>query len=714
MLTPNNDVRFLLSRRAFIERTSLLVAASVAQSSIGAAQPASGEAQSVLILGDSRVHRTARAELALAFAENPFAARVVVGLAKEVRALGDSHRPPDLGAVSTRDDAYIVALSNRTLWVIGSTPRGMLQAVVALREAILARVTISDGFRLAGALQLRERIFHPRFSGWPGERADVRYIAQLGATHCLVANDWSGNRRSLQGYVTSPHFPNAVDAEEVKANHAGLRRLLDDCADFGLGANLWLTELPCQGGPWRPSAKREEFLSRFNPEVLSDSGTYEGQVLCFGHPKVRALYMDLLARFFADFPEIETIFVFGRDSGGEFCDPESCPRCRGMSLFAQRDRLLRFLCEEGSRVRPGLRVLTTGWMWDRDGAEFLERQAALPSNCGLYQAAQKDGWQCERQAHRFLKAARQACERRGQTFIGYDNLHWGDDSVHGIGDIQDFPLGIAAKLKRWHTLRADGVFDHWGGGGEDLSSNSIACREFFLNPTADPEAICRQIALRQFGDQAGELVFQAWRAIERAHVHLSGACTWAPEQWPMWYQSRERAPIPGQFPTEKLRSSQLAPREDEAIVYNPADFAEALCLVGYAWRRAAPEFAGAVRLLREAENLAENSPLFYSHWWNGDASTPTARAHIRRQSLYAESLGFAGREIGLQFELHALWERSGLDAHAYRRDAESLLKEDAAACRTAAAYFATLGKPKNWVAQYSAKARAIERYLSAE
>jgi hypothetical protein len=239
------------------------------------------------------------------------------------------------------------------LFVLGSTPRGLLQAVYALGDALAGGATLTAGFHRHGALHFRERIFHSRFAPWPGERADVRFIGRLGATHCLVSHDWQGSRRSLQGYVTSPVFPRAVDPAEVAANHAGLRRLLDDCNDHGLGAMLWLTELPCQGGPWIPEAQRAEFLTRFPAEVLSDSGTYEGQVLCFSHPQVQEFYRDLLARFFADFPEIETLFLFGLDSSGEFCAPETCPRCRGLSRFAQRDRLVCFMVEEGRKVRPG-------------------------------------------------------------------------------------------------------------------------------------------------------------------------------------------------------------------------------------------------------------------------------------------------------------------------------------------------------------------------
>ena len=660
-----------------------------------------------------RVLRTAHSELALALAGRPAPARIVLGL------LDDTPTAQPLvaqGLIRLHEapaglDAFAVLGHAGMLFVLGTTPRGLLYAVFALREALAAGEPLADGLHCEGTFHFSQRIFHARFSPWPGERADVRFIAHLGASHCLVSHDWQGSRRSLQGYVTSPVFPDAVPPAEVAANHAGLRRLLDDCADYGLGAMLWLTELPCQGGPWVPERERRQFLTRYPAEVLSDSGTYEGQVLCFSHPRVQEFYRDLLNRFYADFAEIETLFLFGQDSGGEFCDPEKCPRCRGLSRIAQRDRLVCFLVNEGRKVRPGLRVLTTGWGWDGDAAEFLRRQAALPAASGVYLAAQKDGWQCERQSHEFLAATRRVCRERGQTFIGYDDFHWGDDSVHGLGDIQDFPLGIGAKLRRWHALEADGVFDHWGNANEDIWSNSVACREFFLNPLANPVAVSRRIAHRQFGEIAGESAFAAWEELERAHERLSSACTWPPLQWPMWYGGRTAPPIPDASTLDELRRTQLAPRLAGDFIYNPPNFSTALQAVADAWNDAFPLYIEAAIYLTKAEALADDTPVFYHFWWNGAASPPTRRDHLRRQRLHVKSMAHAGREIGLQFGLYALWEKTGRDQNAYRAKARTLLVEDVDACRVAANFFGSLGKPKDWADLYVMKAKRIEAFL---
>lgn len=676
--------------------------------------------------GDSRVHRTALAELALVLGlPGPGALRRVPradGAAVHLALLEESEPIRELcriGRIGLADtdpagDGFAVARAGRTLCLAGRTPRGLLQSVYELQETLAERSRVPPDILREGVFRIPLRVFHPRFDGWPGSRADVRFIGRLGASHCLVSHDWQGDRRSLQGYVTSPLFPDAVPSGRVAANRAGLRALLDDCTDHGLESALWLTELPCQGGPWVAEADRRAFLARYPAECLSDSGTYEGKVLCFGHPRIRTFYRDLLRRFFREFPEISLLFVFGLDSGGEFCDPSSCPRCRGLSRMDQRDRFLRFLLEEGRAARPGLRVLTTNWGWDRDPAAFLRAQARLPSGVGLYCAAQRDGWQCERQAHDILRAARGVCRKRGQLFLGYDDLQWGDDTVHGLRDIQDYPFGVAAKLRRWHDLGADGVFDHWGTWPEDAGTNAASCRAFLQRPHADPLPVCRDLAVRRFGRAAAPHVLEAWGALEAAHAALSPACTWSPLQWPGWYRGRSEHPIPGAMEAqlEKLSQRAESPKPSGTFVYNGGDLAARLQAVSDAWRSAWPRYREAAAAMRRAVRAADGTPVDRAHWWIGRGEAPKRRDHLRRQLLYIEANGVVGREIGLHFGLLALYEREGRDADRWLRASSPLLREDAAACLAAARFLARLSLPpgspvRAWPALYRAKAKAL-------
>jgi hypothetical protein len=620
-------------------------------------------------------------------------------------------------------DAFEALRLGAVLYLLGSTPRGLLQAVYALDEQLVFNKQVPSDWYASGVFRIGQRHFHPRFDSWPGERADIRYLSRLGASHCLISHDWQGSLRSFQGYVTSPIFPNAVPPEEVARNSAGLRQLIENCHDYGLDLALWITELPCQGGPWMPEPVRRAWLDQFSPEVLSDSGTYQGKVLCFSHPKVQAFYRDVLHLFFEEFPEIGTIYLFGMDSGGEGCDPESCPRCRGMSKFEQRDRLIRFLIEQGGKARPGLRVLTTGWHWESKPGEFLERQARLPAQSGVYLAAESDGWQVERQNHAFLRRVRSVCRERGQLFIGYDDFHLGDDATHLWGfDLQDFPLGIGAKLARWHDLEADGVFDHWGAFHEMIPSNSMACREFFLNPLADPVAVCRRLALRQYGPVAGERAFSAWESIEQAHRILSNCATWAPRQWPNWYLQRSKPPLPDTFLEKPGHDAEpLVAKEAVGFTFNGGTAADCLAAVSEGWRLAVPFLGTAVGRLTEAAAAADDEPVGYAFWWNGKAKAPGRREHLVRHKIYVEYLMLLGREIGLHFGLQARFEALGRNAKAYLAESREALAQDRDACLDIVAFIDRLladypdsPAQRGWRDDYALKAKRIQGHLDQE
>lgn len=687
--------------------------------------------------GDSRIHRTALEELGRALGVQAGSSLSVSRSTESpvgsihLALLDESPVCRELvkeGLINLHNqepgtDAFAVVEYKGALILTGTTPRGLLHAVYWIADRLALAKGIPDGVKVEEAFQIPRRIFHPRIDCWPGERADIRYLSHIGATHCLVDHDWQGALRNFQGYVTSPIFPNAVDPATVATQHDNLRRLLEDCADYGLEPCLWLTELPCQGGPWVPEPQRQEFLKRFPSDVLSDSGSYEGRVLCFSHPLVQDYYRDVIKRFFAEFPEFGILFVFGLDSGGRFCSPVTCPRCKGISLFDQRDRFLAFLMEEAGKVRPGLQVLTTGWEWDHDPAAFLEHQRRLPEGCGVYLAAERDGWQAERQSHDFLRDVRKTCGDRNQLFIGYDDFHWGDDTVHGLRDIQDFPLGIGAKIRRWRQLAVDGVFDHWGTWSEDVSSNSIACRAFFLNPQADPDTVVRELACDQFGGAAGPHVFAAWQALERGHAILSNACTWCPGQWPGWYIGRKSLPIPdgfamvvaGKDSNWRMGGEMLKP--NGAFPYNAGTLGDLLQAVSEAWYLASPHYQTAISAMKSALESASDSPVGYAHWWSGNQPVPTRREHIRRQMLYLESMAVIGREIGLHFGLFALYEKSSRDAAQFRQAAADLLRADQAACLAVAGFLENLGDgcPANiklWTGVYRGKAQGIARYLT--
>jgi hypothetical protein len=132
--------------------------------------------------------------------------------------------------------------------------------------------------------------------------------------------------------------------------------------------------------------------------------------------------------------------------------------------------------------------------------------------------------------------------------------------------------------------------------------------------------------------------------------------------------------------------SGLPPKQAGPITYNGGSLADQLQGVSDAWRKAFPHYEKAIALMHQAFEHADDGPLFYAFWWSG-SDTPTRREHIRRQTLYLESMAYCGCEIGLHFGLQAQYERVDGDPERYREQAAALLMEDAAACLAAASFF---------------------------
>jgi hypothetical protein len=238
-----------------------------------------------------------------------------------------------------------------------------------------------------------------------------------------------------------------------------------------------------------------------------------------------------------------------------------------------------------------------------------------------------------------------------------------------------------------------------------------------MNPLADPEAVCADIALKQFGPKAGPLVFKAWQSLERAHAILSNNCTWCPGQWPNWYSGTDYAPIPEQFAGKGVGEG-LRPKQAGPITYNPSSLTDQLQGVSDAWRLAYPHYAKAADYMAQALVKADDKPLFFRYWWSGEGS-PSQREHIRRQKIYLASMGLFGREIGIHFGLQAIYEQTKGDQEKYRREAAPLLAEDAKACKAVADYYELLKNAKDirydhgYVEKYRKKASEIEEYIGS-
>jgi len=616
--------------------------------------------------------------------------------------LHTQHIPRDI-------DGYELRLVDGSLIVAGANTRAVHYGIHRVEEVIREGGGIPAGFHETAWPAFSSRVFHPRRWTFDYKPEDFRFLSRMGANVAHLTHDWL-EEKFFHSFARSAVFPKIIEPERLDLNRRKLRMYIEQAKDYGLRVYMWICELPCQGGPWVPETTRQHFLDLFPPEALSASGTYQGKVLCFSNPLVQEHYRQLVQDFFAEFPEVEGILLFGMDSSATLCDPKLCPRCAELLRIDQRDRLIRFLVEEGRRYRPDLTVFTTNWYWDGWPAQFLEHQARLPRGSGVYCTSHTEAWSCDRHVSDMLAEARRITKRRGQVFLGYDILLSGDDTFMAAGGLLDFPLGVAAKMRRWGMLQADGVFDQWGTAPELHPANALMLRVTMWNPNADPEALARKIAVRLYGKAAAEEVCSAWREIEAADRILSeNIVFWLPQR-PAWFPI-EIPPTPDGLAklAEEQRQHEIdigaQPPEGRPIVavsrpnikagpvtYNQGEWSELAAQVGEAYGKVSGHLQCALNHMEAAptRQLAVQVPLL--------------RVHVA-----------FSREMGYFFSAASAYARHQDSEYraALRASAKTLPGLIAALRGARGNVYSNQKQLETWIHHAQARCKAIQDFLSA-
>jgi hypothetical protein len=540
-------------------------------------------------------------------------------------------------------DAYELAVVDGCVVVNGASARAVLYGVYELQDVIMEHGGVSADLRRRAAPALRLRLLHPRVRGGfdAYRRSDFEFLARCGGNVAHLSHDWMGEKTLFQ-FVPCPDFPRAVDAQYLESRRKHLRQYLDWCNEYGLDAALWLCEIPCQGGPWTPEAARQAYLEHFPAECLSETGTYQGKVLCLAHPTVERAYRRMARQFFTDFPEIKLMLVFTLDSNGELCDPARCPRHQGVSKLTQYNRLLTLLQEEGRAVRADVHVVSIGWGWTfRGDPAYLAQQAALPAGMGLTSPPDGEAWSFDRKRTDALAAYRDTTRQHGQLFLGYDIFLWGDDTVMPQTNLYDFPLGVAQKLRRWNALGVDGVFDQWGTQAEYVQGNAVALRELTFHPEwaelGNIDAWAESLAVRRFGRAAAADVLAAWREIEAAQQIQSDHAYYWHHLRPSWAGPTLDCPLTVDALLKvELRGGE-PPKPCGALDYAPLrdDIARAKAL-GPALTQAADHFQQALTHLQRAlDTVPADQRSALDHWYAPEQGAP---ARLSSRQLLEEQI----------------------------------------------------------------------------
>jgi len=582
--------------------------------------------------------------------KEPFATgAILLGTTADTQSLAAWAKEGRLSVTASEQvgDAYEIVVLDGVIVVNGANARAVLYGAFELEDVIAENGGVPENFVSSAKPSLNHRLLHPRVQGgFHGYRqSDFEFIARCGANVAHVTHDWM-REKTLFSYVPSTAFPNVTEATALERNRGSLRTYLDWCQLYGLSGAMWLCEIPCQGGPWTPEPVRHAFLDHFPPDCLSDTGTYQGRLPCLAHPQVEQEYRRMVRQFLTDFPGISMFLIFTGDSNGELCDPRTCPRHEGISKLTQYNRLLALIAEEGRTIRPDFQVFSVAWSWKfRSEADYFPQQAALPIGASLTMPPDGEAWSFDRKTTDLLIKARELTRERGQTFLGYDILLWGDDTVFGhikdsrlpaglgITKLYDFPLGIAAKLRRWQSLGADGFFDQWGTMAEYIPCNGVALRDLVFHPENNEavklDAWAQSLATRRFGPAAARQVLAAWKEIEVAQQIQSDHTSFWHHLRPAWSAPVLQCPLA----LEPLKACELTHNGHSSAEpskphgshdYSPSRDSVA-CAQNLApvLRDASRHFSNALAHLQSAaQQVPDDARCSLDHWYQPDPGAP--------------------------------------------------------------------------------------------
>ena len=533
-------------------------------------------------------------------------------------------------------DAWSIVRDGGTTYLLGSSPRGVMQAAW---ELILASGDQACWRERHGEFAFRYRI-HAAFNNGAISVADnpaalrdaMRYLSFSGASHVAPVCDWAGDaNKSFFNYVDSEIFPKAASAgapgtpQDRAARRRRLRAVVDAAKDYGLGVLFETILMPADtvyGKADAAEACKHYMTEHFGADVLGYMGAYQPWGLCISHPKVRAFYREVTAKFLAAFPEIELIHSITLDAGGDFCELGKCARCGGMTKAEQLDRALTLLYAAATNANPRVKVVKSGFDWERNrhyGDGFVDRQAALPAGIGYSAAAVTDPASYDRQCHGRLLHARDVTARAGQLFIGREAFYRFDNECQAIRDlVEDYPLGMYEKVARWANVGADGYYDVRGRANGEIYLNGLFLRDALQHPYDDGVAFAARTGERLFG-RADKAIAPVWMKLNEAQRILSSTFAFPSAsrvtQYFPWAMDRMVTPLPGEG---KFASpDKLGWYAGEELPFAAANgwehfggtYPERLVAAGRSMREAAKLLAAAAAELPTAEGGDAEAPI---------------------------------------------------------------------------------------------------------
>ena len=440
---------------------------------------------------------------------------------KAIKEYGDSGELK-IRDVFPKDDGFHLKRIGEDVAIAGANPRGVLYGVHALEDFILTgankNIDIKKDpyYRKRGSgLFYTDVIFNAELEVFPEEKAV--YLSRLGINQ-LTDQGIGGH---FNKFVKSDVFPFQMTPEVEFQDR--LKDMSALCRKYGIDVYLFLVEPALVKVPGGFETYPKEAFGTVRPPWGGDENGLN-RTLCVSSPITQEYLRGMMKKLVREFPDVSGVNLYNLDVGSWICTPELCDRCKTICTdsppnefnpWETQAKLVTLLAEAAHEENPDFDFRFWG-STHYHGERFDKMIHSAQGFDGLISS-----WTGGDRTIMVPDAAepdftfilsQKICEERAIPFYmtcEFNNLEVVPKSL-------PFPFHVCDALKKYKQWDVKNLTEIFGIAPEHNSINAIVMKEFQWNPDQNPEDFLADLALRQFGDSAGKLVYRSWEEMEKA------------------------------------------------------------------------------------------------------------------------------------------------------------------------------------------------------
>lgn len=427
--------------------------------------------------------------------------------------------------ISTEDDGFHLKRAGGDIAVAAANPRGVLYGVYAFEDSITAgaRGPLDDrraprfGKRGSGPLYLS--LFSRYINILTEDLSDEKaaYLSRL--TINQVTSQGIGDH--LQQLVTSDVFPFLPPPDPDMQRK--IRSMSAVCRKYGMDHYLWFSE---------PYLRKDAgILAQYPREALGKvrrpwGGGPDGMdtTLCVNSAMVREHLRSSMRKLVREFPDVKGVLLYNLDSQAWLCTPRFCERCSALCGESSQDQftpwetqasLVSLLASAAHEENPEFEIIFWGsaHYHGETFTKMIHAARGYDRLASCWNASDRSVMvPTTAQIDPAFVLSKKICTEGGVPFHGLFEFN----NLESVPESLPFPFHVCDAVKRYAEWGVPNLTEIYGVVAEHNPINALVTKALQWEPDLNPEEFLADLARRQFGPEAGRLMYRAWEQIREA------------------------------------------------------------------------------------------------------------------------------------------------------------------------------------------------------